>query len=109
MEDAYKMRSCAVEQGHKDAAFQLALYYKIEERSDLAYEMYRKGAMLGSSKCKASLRDAYVHESRFIELGLNQDPVEANCLYDLNKRHRDNPTLTFPDLDELCPVTVPQP
>jgi len=107
--DAYKMLTCAVEQDHREAAFELALHYKVDEDFEKAYQFYRKGAMLGSKSCISALADAYAHQPKYATFGLNEDQDRALCLYQLTKELRKNPDLTFPDLDVRCPVNVPQP
>ncbi len=49
--DAYKILACAMAQSHSEAAFQLALNYKVDKDFEKAYQTYRKGAMLGSVSC----------------------------------------------------------
>ena len=107
--DAYKMLACAVEQGHREAAFELALHYKVDEDFEKAYQLYRKGAMLGSKSCINALRRAYAHQPKHQTFGLNKDIDRAICLRKLVKELRENPDLTFPDLDTRCPANVEQP
>lgn len=107
--DAYKMLACAVEQGHREAAFELALNYDVDKDFEKAYQLYRKGAMLGSKSCINALRRAYAHQPKHQTFGLNKDIDRAICLRKLVKELRENPDLTFPDLDTRCPANVEQP
>ena len=108
-EESKKITACAVEQGHREAAFELALHYEVDENFDMAYEIYRKGAMLGSASCINKLSYAYGHQAKYPTFGLNQDNERAKCLFLLTRELRENPELTFPDLDDRCPANVEQP
>ena len=108
--DAYKILHCAIEQGHRKAAFELALHYDVDENFDMAYKIYRKGAKLGSDSCINALKKAYAHVSKYPTFGLNKDIERAKCLKKLvDEALERDPNITFPDLDERCPANVDQP
>ncbi len=109
LEYALKLWKCAAEQGHKDASFFLATHYESNDQLREAYRYYVLGAKAGSSNCLLSLSDAYGHLAQSPTFNLVKDDARAQCLYELNKKLRTNPDLTFPNLDELCPGSVPQP
>ena len=106
---ALKLWQCAAEQGHKQAHFFLAIHYEAVEQFPLAYRYYLLGAKAGDEDCLSSLSDAYEHSPKSQTFNLKQDKVRGQCLFMLSRKVRDNPNLTFPDLDTLCPGTVPQP
>jgi len=106
---ALKLWQCAAEQGHKQAHFFLALHYEAVEQFPAAYRYYLLGAKAGDKHCLSSLSDAYEHAPKSPTFNLQQDKVRGQCLFELSRKVRDNPDLTFPDLDTLCPGTVPQP
>jgi len=89
--------------------FFLATHYESNDQFREAYRYYVLGAKAGSSNCLLSLSDAYGHLAQSPTFNLIRDDVRAQCLYELNKKLRTNPDLTFPNLDELCPGSVPQP
>ena len=68
-----------------------------------------RGQSWGSKSCINALSDAYGHEPKYPTFGLNQDNERAKCLFLLGRELRDNPELTFPDLDDRCPANVDQP
>ena len=105
---ALKLWQCAAEQGHKQAHFFLAIHY-VDDAPNIAYRYYLKGAKAGDGGCLRALSDAYAHAPKYPTFNLQLDVMHARCLYELNKKLRTNPDLTFPNLDELCPGTVPQP
>ncbi len=107
--DAYKVLACAMAQGHREAAFELALHYKVDKDFEKAYQTYRKGAMLGSASCINALKRAYAHRPKYPTFGLNQYIERAICLERLVDELDENPELTYPDLDECCPANVEQP
>ncbi len=100
------MLYCAFQQGYGEAVYRLAAQYKLIDK-DLAkaVQYYREGAKLGHASAINQLRRAY----RVGDLGLYQDIDRARCLLHLKKRLDKDPSLTFPNLDELCPGTVEQP
>jgi len=106
---ALKLWQCAVEQGHKQAHFFLALHYDVNKQPTSAYRYYLTGAKAGDGGCLAALSDAYAHTPKYPTFNLKQDKIRAQCLFELSRKVRDNQYLTFPDLDTLCPGTVPQP
>jgi len=112
---ALKLWQCAAERGHKKAHYFLAIHYEAEglnKDSSLlskAYHYYISGAKAGDGGCLRQLSNAYAHAPKAETFNLKQDLPRAGCLYELNEKVRDNPDLTFPNLDELCPGTVPQP
>ncbi|MFZ4699109.1 MAG: tetratricopeptide repeat protein [Candidatus Methylumidiphilus sp.] len=106
---ALKIWQCASDQGHKQAHFFLAMHYKNTNQPSLAYRYYLKGAKVGDADCLMTLAYAYGHEDKEPTFNLQQDDARSVCLINLNEKVRDNPDLTFPNLDELCPGTVPQP
>ena len=109
VQEGYKILACAVEQDHREAAFELALNYKVDKDFEKAYQMYRKGAMLGSDSCLNALSNAYAHQPKYPTFGLNKDLDRAICLENLVDALENNPELTFPDLDTRCPANVIQP
>lgn len=100
---------CAISQGHKAAAFSLAVNYKTDKDLEKAYHAYRRGAQLGSDSCLNALSYAYGHQTKYPTFDLNQDNERAKCLFLLTRELDKNPELTFPDLDERCPANVEQP
>ncbi len=108
-----KLWQCAAEQGHKQAPFHLALHFKANEQLNLAYRYYLQGAKAGDDSCLRTLADAYSqHNPKHPTFNLQMDKQRAACLRELSKKVApDGPSrdLTFPNLDELCPGTVPQP
>ncbi len=115
-EDSRKILHCAVNQGHKDAAWELAAQYKnVAKDMDMAYKIYRKGAKLGSTHCLNALRKAYSQRKNIITgkgykptFGLNKDKQRAICFEELADKIRKNPDMKF-DLDKLCPANIKQP
>jgi len=105
---ALKMWQCAADQGHKQAHFFLAIHYE-DDNPSTAYRYYLRGAKAGDGGCLRALANAYGHEDKEPTFNLQQDNARSVCLINLNEKVRDNPDLTFPNLDELCPGTVPQP
>ena len=105
---ALKMWQCAADQGHKQAHFFLAIHYEDEEQN-MAYRYYLRGAKAGDGGCLRALANAYGHENKEPTFNLRQDNKRSVCLIKLSEKVRDNPDLTFPDLDTLCPGAVPQP
>ncbi len=108
-QQAYIALECAVQQGHKQAAWELASNYETDKDYDKAYHAYRNGAKLGCGSCVRALAYAYAHQNKYPTFGLNKDEPRASCLFKLAKTLRDKPELRFPDLDERCPATVAQP
>ncbi len=113
--DMAKVWHCAVNQGHKDAAWNLAAHYETDGNFDMAYKIYRKGAKLGSTHCLNALRKAYSQRKNIITgkgykptFGLNKDKQRAICLEELVDKIRKNPDMKF-DLDKLCPANIKQP
>lgn len=106
---ALKIWQCAAEQGHKQAHFFLASHYRNTNQLSMAYRYYLSGAKAGDGDCLMTLAYAYGHEDKEPTFNLQQDDARSICLINLNEKVRDNPDLTFPNLDELCPGTVPQP
>lgn len=112
---ALKLWQCAAERGHKKAHFFLAIHYEAQglhkdpSLLSKAYQYYVLGAKAGDGACIRQLSNAYSHAPKALTFNLNQDLERALCLYKLNEKVRDNPDLTFPDLDTLCPGTVAQP
>lgn len=104
-----KLLQCAAEQGHKQANFHLALHYDITKQFATAYRFYLLGAKAGDGSCLSALSDAYAHTPKYPTFNLQQDIERAQCLFELGRKADDNPDITFPNLDELCPGTVPQP
>ncbi len=108
-EDSRKVLHCAVNQGHKDAAWELASQYEtVTYDMDMAYKIYRKGAKLGSTHCIMALTRAYGHANGWPTFGLNKDTKRAICLEELSDKLSKNPDMKF-DLDKLCPANVKQP
>ena len=106
---AIKLLQCAAEQGHKQAHFFLAIHYEAEGQLTAAHRYYLRGAKTGDGACLRALSYAYGHLGNEPTFNLQKDEVRSACLYKLNERLRIDPDLTFPNLDELCPGTVPQP
>ncbi len=106
--DMAKVWHCAVNQGHKDAAWNLAAHYKTDGNFDMAYKIYRKGAKLGSTHCIMALKEAYTNRKGYPTFGLNKDIKRAICLRNLIDKIRKNPDMKF-DLDKLCPANIKQP
>jgi len=106
---ALKLWQCAAEQGHKQAHFFLAIHYKVVDQLPTAFRYYLSGAKAGDGACLRALSYAYGHLGNEPTFNLQKDEVRSACLYKLNERLRNDPDLTFPNLDELCPGTVPQP
>lgn len=107
-----KLWQCAAEQGHKKAHFHLAVDYEVTHQLGLAYRYYLLGAKAGDDSCLRALSDAYAHTPKYPTFNLEKDLQRAICLEALSKKvASDGPNrdLTFPDLDTLCPGTVPQP
>jgi len=104
-----KLWQCAAEQGHKQAHFFLALHYKVKKQLPTAYRYYVAGAKAGDGSCLMTLAEAYAHSNKKETFNLDKDLDRARCFYDLNVKLRTNPDLAFPNLDTLCPGTVPQP
>ena len=99
IKDAKYWLDCALQQNYADAAFSLANYEKNFGTEAEAFQYYRKGAMLGSSMCLSELVDTY----RYGAYGIESDINHSRCLYSLQNKLRSDPSLTFPDLDDLCP------
>ena len=99
-QEAMRWFRCALDQGYADAAFHLAIYEKNNGKSETkAFEYYRKGAMLGSSMCLSEMSDIYFYGL----YGVEKDKSRGVCLENLDKKLDKDPSLTFPDLDDLCP------
>ncbi len=106
---ALKIWQCASDQGHKQAHFFLAMHYKNTNQPSLAYRYYLKGAKVGDADCLMTLAYAYGHEDKEPTFNLRQDNARSACLSRLSIKADRDSTITFPDLDTLCPSNVPQP
>ncbi len=95
---------CALSQQYADAAWELGVYFEDEDfKKTIHY--YREGAKLGQKNTINQLMNAY-EDGRF---GLNKDHDRALCFLSVKRKINKDPSLTFPNLDELCPSTVKQP
>ena len=107
---ALKLLQCAAEHGHKQAHFHLALHYEVTKQLPMAYRFYLRGAKAGDVSCLRTLANAYGQiNAKHLTFNLQKDKSRAICLENLSEKVDDNTDLTFPDLDTLCPGTVPQP
>ena len=100
-QEAMKWYRCALDQGYADAAFYLAIFEKTDGTEAKAFQYYRKGAMLGSSMCLSEMSDIYFYGL----YGVEKDKERGICIEELGKKLRKDPSLTFPDLDKLCPAS----
>jgi TPR repeat protein len=106
---AAQMYRCAMEQGHKDAAFRLAAYLKFRKNYGEAVQAYQQGTMAGNSTAADALQDAFKGPSstdEFNYLSLSNDS-ERSRRYKLigdfldNNENR-NPKV--PDIDQIVPL-----
>ncbi len=103
-EQGLALMECALSQKYGEAAWELGAYYfKKDDAKTVHY--YREGAKLGQKNTVNQLMNAY-EDGRF---GLNKDHDRALCFLSIKRRLNKDPSLIFPDLDELCPSTVEQP
>jgi len=99
IKEAKKWLDCALQQDYDDAAFYLAILEENDGAEDAALQYYRRGAMLGSSMCLGELSLIY----RQGKYGTKIDNTRSQCYFELDNKLDEDPSLTFPDLDEICP------
>ncbi|WP_454767080.1 SEL1-like repeat protein [Cupriavidus campinensis] len=106
---ARKMRQCATDQGHGDAASTLGVDLQVSERYVEAVQTFHKGVMAGNSMCASFLEGGFKGpQSRkdLDYLALPNDP-ERSRRYELIGKFLDrndgrNPKV--PDIDQIVPL-----
>jgi uncharacterized protein len=95
------MLQCALDQGLAEAGYRLALDYEIGEKDfTRALASHQAAARLGHRLSLSSLTEAFADGG----LGVQPDPLRANCYRNLESALDADKTKTFPNLDQICPL-----
>ncbi|RIX48282.1 MAG: sel1 repeat family protein [Rhodocyclales bacterium GT-UBC] len=98
-----KMLACAVRQGNREAALDLATEYKVDDNYPYALFYYHQGAKMGDATCLYALEDWFAKG----ENGYAPDPKRAKLYHDYAKRAGKIGAGRFPDLDKEIPLPPP--
>ncbi|WP_413495823.1 DUF6396 domain-containing protein [Morganella psychrotolerans] len=104
-----KMLDCAAQQGNKEAAFTLAMFYKsVEKRFDAALEYFHLASKNGHRISASILIDTFKQNTTpkdYYYLAVKPDP-ERSARYKAIVKEMDasDETATFPDIDKIVPL-----
>lgn len=98
-----KMLACAVRQGNREAASDLATEYKVDKNYPYAMFYYQQGAKMGDSVCLFVLEE-WFSEGKY---GYAPDPKRAKLYKEYGERSDKMGAGRFPEIDKAIPLPPP--